>query len=37
VTGSEPDLPWDEGRPPYDPDPEFTCELLDRRTNLGLR
>jgi hypothetical protein len=26
VTGCEPDLPWDEGRPPYDPDAAFICD-----------
>jgi hypothetical protein len=26
VTGSEADLPWDEGRPPYDPEAAFTCD-----------
>jgi Protein of unknown function (DUF664) len=26
VTGSEPDLPWDEGRPPYDAEAAFTCD-----------
>jgi len=26
VTGSEVDLPWDEGRPPYDPEAPFTCD-----------
>ena len=26
VAGSAVDLPWDEGRPPYDPDMAFTCD-----------
>lgn len=26
VTGSEVDLPWDEGRPPYDPQAAFVCD-----------
>jgi hypothetical protein len=26
VTGSEVDLPWDDGRPAYDPDAAFTCD-----------
>jgi hypothetical protein len=26
VTGSEIDLPWDEGRPAYDPAAAFTCD-----------
>jgi hypothetical protein len=26
VTGSEVDLPWDEGRPPYDPEAAFTSD-----------
>ena len=26
VTGSEIDLPWDEGRPAYDPAAPFTCD-----------
>ena len=26
VAGTYPDLPWDEGRPPYAPDMVFTCE-----------
>ena len=26
VTGSAEDLPWDEGRPPYDPAMAFTCD-----------
>jgi Protein of unknown function (DUF664) len=26
VAGSPIDLPWDEGRPPYEPDMSFTCE-----------
>ncbi|HEY0933953.1 MAG TPA: DinB family protein [Trebonia sp.] len=26
VTGSLAELPWDEGRPPYDPEVAFTCE-----------
>ncbi len=26
VTGSEIDLPWDEGRPPYDPEAAFVCD-----------
>jgi hypothetical protein len=26
VTGSEIDLPWDEGRPAYDPDAPLTCD-----------
>jgi uncharacterized damage-inducible protein DinB len=26
VTGSEVDLPWDEGRPAYNPDAAFTCD-----------
>ena len=26
VTGSEIDLPWDEGRPGYDPDAPFLCD-----------
>jgi hypothetical protein len=26
VAGSAADLPWDEGRPPYDPEMVFTCE-----------
>jgi hypothetical protein len=25
VTGSDPGLPWDEGRPAYDPDAAFVC------------
>jgi hypothetical protein len=25
VTGSDPELPWDEGRPAYDPDAAFVC------------
>jgi uncharacterized damage-inducible protein DinB len=26
VAGSEADLPWDEGRPPYDPESAFVCD-----------
>jgi Protein of unknown function (DUF664) len=26
VAGSDVDLPWDEGRPPYDPEAAFTCD-----------
>lgn len=26
VAGSQVDLPWDEGRPPYDPEMSFTCD-----------
>ncbi len=26
VTGAEVDLPWDDGRPAYDPDAAFTCD-----------
>jgi hypothetical protein len=26
VTGSAEDLPWDQGRPPYDPAMAFTCD-----------
>lgn len=26
VTGSDVDLPWDEGRPPYDPQAAFICD-----------
>jgi uncharacterized damage-inducible protein DinB len=26
ITGSETDLPWDEGRPPYDPQAAFACD-----------
>lgn len=26
VTGTDIDLPWDEGRPPYDPEAAFVCE-----------
>jgi uncharacterized damage-inducible protein DinB len=26
VAGSEVDLPWDVGRPPYDPEMAFTCD-----------
>jgi len=26
VTGSDIDLPWDEGRPPYDPEAAFICD-----------
>jgi Protein of unknown function (DUF664) len=26
VAGSHVELPWDQGRPPYDPDMAFTCE-----------
>jgi uncharacterized damage-inducible protein DinB len=26
ATGSEVDLPWDEGRPAYDPEAAFTCD-----------
>jgi uncharacterized damage-inducible protein DinB len=26
VAGSQADLPWDEGRPPYDPQMAFTCD-----------
>jgi hypothetical protein len=26
VTGSQVDLPWDKGRPPYDPGMAFTCD-----------
>jgi uncharacterized damage-inducible protein DinB len=26
VTGSEIDLPWDEGQPPYDPEAPFACD-----------
>ena len=26
VAGSQVDLPWDEGRPPYDPRMAFTCD-----------
>jgi hypothetical protein len=26
ITGSETDLPWDEGRPPYDPQAAFVCD-----------
>ena len=26
VTGSAVDLPWDQGRPPYDPAAAFTCD-----------
>jgi hypothetical protein len=26
VAGSEVDLPWDEGRPPYNPQAAFTCD-----------
>ena len=30
VAGSEADLAWDEGRPPYDPGMTFTCERPSR-------
>ncbi|HEX3489103.1 MAG TPA: DinB family protein [Streptosporangiaceae bacterium] len=26
ATGTDIDLPWDEGRPPYDPDAPFICD-----------
>src|SRR5262249_6226273 len=26
TTGSEAELPWDEGRPPYDPEAAFVCD-----------
>jgi hypothetical protein len=26
VAGSDVDLPWDEGRPPYDPEAAFICD-----------
>jgi uncharacterized damage-inducible protein DinB len=26
VNGHEDELPWDEGRPPYDPEAAFTCD-----------
>jgi uncharacterized damage-inducible protein DinB len=26
ATGTDIDLPWDEGRPPYDPDAPFLCD-----------
>jgi hypothetical protein len=26
VAGSHVELPWDEGRPPYDPEMSFTCD-----------